>query len=104
VIIAIIIPGKCVGRRLTLMITITVATTILTVLLVAAAVYTDVRWGKIFNHLTVPAIALGLVINSLSGIDGLLRSTEGIGLALGLFLISSLLGRILGGGLAGPWP
>jgi len=78
--------------------TITVATTTLTVLLVAAAVYTDVRWGKIFNRLTVSAIALGLVINSLSGIDGFLRSIEGVGLALGLFLISSLLGRILGGG------
>jgi len=81
------------------MITITVITTSLTVLLVAAAVYTDVRWGKIFNHLTMPAIALGLVINSLTGgIDGFVHSIEGMGLGLGFFLISCLLGRILGGG------
>jgi len=84
---------------LTVMNTITVATTILTVLLVAAAVYTDVRWGKIFNHLTITAIALGLVINSLTGgIDGFVHSIGGVGLGLGLFLISCLLGRILGGG------
>jgi len=80
------------------MITITVVTTSLTMLLVAAAVYTDVRWGKIFNHLTMPAIVLGLIINSLIGIDGFLHSLAGIGLGLGLFLVSCLLGRILGGG------
>ena len=81
------------------MITIMVITTSFTVLLVAAAVYTDVRWGKIFNRLTMPAIALGLVINSLTGgIDGFVHSVAGVGLGLGLFLISCLLGRILGGG------
>ncbi len=90
--------GRCGHRRLASMITVTVVKTSLTVLLVAAAVYTDVRWGKIFNYLTGPAIALGLIINSLSGIDGFLHSIEGVGLAFGLFLISSLLGRILGGG------
>ena len=81
------------------MITITVVTTILTVLLVAAAVYTDVRWGKIFNHLTMPAIVLGLITNSLTGgMNGFVHSTAGVGLGLGLFLVSCLLGRILGGG------
>jgi len=80
------------------MITITIATTSLTVLLVATAVYTDVRRGKIFNRLTMPAIALGLVINSLTGIHGLLHSIAGVGLGLGLFLVTCLLGRILGGG------
>ncbi len=81
------------------MITITVVKTSLAVLLVAAAVYTDVRWGKIFNRLTMPAIALGLVINSLTGsLDGFVHSVAGIGLGLGLFLMSCLLGRILGGG------
>ncbi len=80
------------------MITITVVMTSLTILLVAAAVYTDVRWGKIFNRLTMPAIVLGLIINSLTGIDGFLHSIAGVGLGLGLFLISCLLGRILGGG------
>ena len=80
------------------MITITVVTISLTLLLVAAAVYTDVRWGKIFNHLTMPAIVLGLIINSLIGLDGFLHSIAGVGLGLGLFLVSCLLGRILGGG------
>jgi len=80
------------------MITITVVTTSLTVLLVATAVYTDVRWGKIFNHLTMSAIVLGLIINSLTGIDGFVHSIKGVGLGLGLFLVSCLLGRILGGG------
>jgi len=80
------------------MITITIVTTTLTVLVVLVAVYTDVRWGKIFNHLTMPAIVLGLIINSLTGIDGFLHSLAGIGLGLGLFLVSCLIGRILGGG------
>jgi len=81
------------------MITITVVTTSLTVLLVAAAVYTDVRWGKIFNHLTMPAIVLGLIVNSLTGgMNGFVHSMAGVGLGLGLFLVSCLLGRILGGG------
>ena len=80
------------------MITIAVVTTSLTVLLVAAAVYTDVRWGKIFNHLTMPAIVLGLIINLLTGLDGFMHSIAGMGLGLGLFLVSCLLGRILGGG------
>ena len=77
----------------------TIVTTTLTVLVVMVAVYTDVRWSKIFNHLTMPAIALGLVINSLTGgIEGFVHSIAGVGLGLGLFLISCLLGRILGGG------
>ncbi len=76
----------------------TIVTTTLTVLLVAAAVYTDVRWGKIFNHLTMPAIVLGLIINSLAGLNGFVHSIAGVGLGLGLFLVSCLLGRILGGG------
>jgi len=76
----------------------TIVTTTLTVLLVMVAVYTDVRWGKIFNHLTMPAIGVGVILNSLSGMNGFLYSLAGIGLGLGLFLISCLFGRILGGG------
>ncbi len=75
------------------------ALTGLTLLLVAIAVYTDVRWGKIFNALTAPGIVLGLILNSIRhGSAGLLFSLAGIGLGLGLFVLSCLLGRILGGG------
>lgn len=71
----------------------------LTVSLTSFAVYTDVRWGKIFNRVTLPAIALGLALNAaLSGVDGLVWSLEGVGVGLGLFLASAFFGRLLGGG------
>jgi prepilin peptidase CpaA len=71
----------------------------LTILLVGIAIYTDVRWGKIFNRLTLPAVGVGLLVNGLwQGTDGLLRSGEGILLGLALFLVSALFGRLLGGG------
>ena len=75
------------------------ALTGLTLLLVAIAVYTDVRWGKIFNALTAPGMVLGLTLNSIrDGPTGLLFSLAGIGLGLGLFMLSCMFGRILGGG------
>ena len=80
------------------MMTIGTSTAVLTIVLVTVAAYTDIRWAKIRNTLTVPAVALGLVLNSLRGWDGLLLSLEGIGVGLALFLISSIFGRILGGG------
>lgn len=78
---------------------------IASVVLALAAVYTDVRWGKIFNWLTVPFAALGLVLNAAgfnpaveAGWPGLLLSLEGIGAGFALWLVSNFLGRILGGG------
>ena len=79
----------------------TTITAVLTIVLVTVAAYTDIRWAKIRNTLTVPAVVAGLVLNvlnSLRGWDGLLLSLEGIGVGLALFLISSIFGRILGGG------
>ncbi len=71
----------------------------LTLLVVTVAVYTDVRWGKILNALTMPGIVVGLLLNSIrDGTGGLLLSLAGIGLGLGLFVLSSFLGRIIGGG------
>lgn len=70
-----------------------------TVLISGAAVYTDVRWGKIFNLLTFPAMLAGVVLNTaLGGVDGLLLSLGGLGLGFGVFIVSALFGRILGGG------
>lgn len=68
-------------------------------IMVAIAVYTDVRVGKIHNWLTVPFAGAGLVLNAVSfGLDGVITSLLGIAVGLGVFLFSSLFGRILGGG------
>ena len=67
--------------------------------LAVTAAYTDVRWGKIFNALTLPFALLGLTLNSIGGgWEGFLLSIGGIGVGFGLWLLSSFLGRIMGGG------
>jgi len=72
---------------------------LLTILIVAIAAYTDIRWSKIYNYLTLPAIVLGVVLSAVNNWpDGLWSSLAGIGIALMLFLFISVLGRILGGG------
>jgi len=72
---------------------------IASIVLAISAAYTDIRWGKIFNWLTVPFALLGLVLNSVgAGWEGLLLSVGGIAAGLGLWLVSNFLGRILGGG------
>jgi prepilin peptidase CpaA len=79
------------------MLAITLAT--ITLLITSIAVYTDVRWGKIFNALTFPALGVGLVINTVvNGGSGALLSVEGIALGFALFIVSAIFGRILGGG------
>ena len=71
----------------------------ITIAITVVAIYTDIRWGKIFNVLTVPVVVVGLVLNFVwGGSAGLVRSAEGIGLGLALFLVSALFGRLLGGG------
>jgi len=71
----------------------------LMVVLVGIAVYTDVRSEKIPNQLTAPFAIAGLVVSvALHGVDGLLSSLEGLGVGLAVFLLSSLFGRLLGGG------
>src|SRR5579864_7601131 len=48
------------------------------------SVYTDVRWGKIFNKITFPLILTGFFLNTLfRGFAGSLTSLEGFGAALG---------------------
>jgi prepilin peptidase CpaA len=78
------------------------ATTIKVVLAagLTLAVYTDVRWGKIFNKLTFPLILAGFFLNTFfQGWHGSLASLEGIGAAIGLALALTLVaGPGLGGG------
>lgn len=72
---------------------------IITLIIAAIAVYTDVRWGKIFNAVTVPGVLVGLTLNSIAGgMPGLVTSLGGIGIGLGVFFVTAFLGRILGGG------
>jgi len=69
------------------------------VLLAIIAMYTDVRWGKIFNTLTLPFALLGLALNSIgAGWEGFTLGMLGIALGFALWLASAFLGRILGGG------
>ena len=75
-----------------------VAASVMTALLVAAT-YTDIRYSKIFNAVTVPAAILGIVVNSVGhGVHGLVISLGGIALGLALLPVCALLGRLLGGG------
>lgn len=72
---------------------------IASVALALTAAYTDIRWGKIFNVITVPFALLGLLLNTVwGGWEGLFVSLAGIAAGFALWLVSNVLGRILGGG------
>ncbi|MBI4575793.1 MAG: prepilin peptidase [Planctomycetes bacterium] len=60
------------------------------------ATYTDVVHHKIYNWCTLPATALGLVLNLLlaPGTDGLVSSLAGLALGFGVFLVAWLLGGL----------
>lgn len=67
--------------------------------LLAVCAYTDARFGKVRNVVTVPGMVLGFLINAgFGGWAGGLSSLEGIGLAFGFFVVVSLLGRVMGAG------
>ena len=71
----------------------------LALLLVGVAVYTDLRYGKVFNVVTIPALIIGLVLNLLlAGPAGLASSVGGIGIALALWVVSVACGQCMGGG------
>jgi prepilin peptidase CpaA len=62
------------------------------------AVYTDIVWGKIYNKLTVPCIAIGLIVNILqTGWPGAQLSLLGLGMGLGVFIVIALT-RLMSGG------
>lgn len=70
------------------------------VAVLAIAVYTDWRWRKIFNWLTLPALLLGLILSAVfGGGSGLLMSLAGAGTAFGVFLLLFLFGGMGGGDL-----
>jgi len=72
---------------------------ILATLLAIAAGWTDWRWRRIPNWLTVPGAILGLALNAASGWNGVRSSLLGLGLGLALLLPFVLI-RSLG---AGDW-
>lgn len=62
------------------------------------AVYTDWRWHKLFNWLTIPTFVLGLLLSfGFGGVPGLISSLQGAGLCFGILLILFLL-RGMGAG------
>jgi prepilin peptidase CpaA len=68
------------------------------VALVALAAYSDLRWRKIPNCLTLPAIALGFGLNFLGNSwNGLLAAGLGFAIGIGLFILPWILGGIGGG-------
>lgn len=65
------------------------------VIVTLISVYTDCRWRKIKNHVTYPAIALGLVLHTLShGWIGLIFAATGLLVGIGLMLIPFLYGQL----------
>lgn len=68
-------------------------------LLLFISVYTDIRYRKIYNAVTVPFALIGLGLGLYTrGLSGLLLSLAGLGLGLAVFFLSAFLGRILGAG------
>jgi prepilin peptidase CpaA len=71
---------------------------IIIVALVLLAVYSDLRWRKIPNCLTLPAIALGLFLNFLGNSwNGLIFAFAGLLVGIGLLILPYLLGGMGGG-------
>lgn len=68
------------------------------VILLGTAVYTDLRFGKIYNKLTLSCIIIGLTLNAAAnGWTGLLHSLAGVVFVLVLYLAFAPLAGIGGG-------
>lgn len=62
------------------------------------AVYTDLRFGKIYNWLTIPCMAIGVTLNAAAGgWVGVIHSLAGVVLVMILFLIFAPAAGIGGG-------
>ena len=67
-------------------------------LLVLLAVYWDLRWRKIPNYLTFPAIGLGFLLNSLGNSwNGLVFAFVGLAVGIALLILPYVLGGMGGG-------
>lgn len=73
------------------------ATTVLLLCILMAAIVTDVRCGKIHNKLTVPAMALGVGLNAILGPKALMESAFGLGAGLALAMVLMTAFRVGGG-------
>jgi prepilin peptidase CpaA len=66
--------------------------------LVLLAIYSDLRWRRIPNCLTLPAIALGFLLNFMGNSwNGLIFAFCGLLVGLGLLMLPYLLGGMGGG-------
>ncbi len=67
--------------------------TLLIVLVIC--LYTDLRDRKIYNPVVLPAVALGVFVNSLQhGLPGLVSSVTGFGLGVALFILPFAMGGL----------
>lgn len=65
------------------------ALNVIFLLLIATSLFTDVRYNKVYNWITLPAIGMGILLNALSGRWVSVR--EGlIGVGVGFLLLSPL--------------
>ncbi len=77
--------------------------------LLAVAVYTDMRWRKIPNLLTIPGMVAGLIVNFwVGGWPGLIIALQGLGLGVIFLFLPFLLGGLGAGdvklmALVGAW-
>jgi len=80
------------------MITLKYAGIVILAVMLTVALYTDLRWCRIYNKLTLPCILIGLVLNTLyQGGHGLLLSICGIGLIFLLYITLAPAAGIGGG-------
>ena len=69
-----------------------------TILLLIVCSFFDLRYYRIPNFITVPAVVLGLAIGFVSGgTDGLVLSAVGMAVGFGVFLVPFILGGMGGG-------
>lgn len=67
-------------------------------IILAYSIYTDLRFGKVYNYVTLPAAGVGFLLNVASrGADGAVFSIEGWALGIGLFLLPFVFGGMGGG-------
>lgn len=68
---------------------------ILLIIILLISLYTDLRFGKIYNKITFSGMILGVLINmNISGWKGLIFSLEGLALGILIFFIPFSLGGL----------